>query len=309
MNRFKLIHLFLLIFAFGCSSSSINKGDGISAAVESEFSWIENKDFIKRRQVLYISEEDKFEENLSEIDSLARESIDRLPRGEIGDVIDSTNVITKLSGLCHARKMNRAYKLIEKENRRFKKNPSFWNQVGTCHLLRGNFRAARLFYDTARDYKKNFAPAINNIGVIQHHRGNLKRAFSAYKKATNANRLSLTPSFNLAQLQLQGGQTEKALATFRALVRRNGRDKDALLGYANALLIKGDAVNAAKLFNRLPSSMQKIASVATNFSLALKISGKQSMARRILSRAREPSDERQMEYFNQVKDFIYKGEP
>lgn len=316
MNKITLLLVSLLILG-GCSSDSKKtsdaqeqvREDAISPEIQQEFAWIENADFQEVAAEPYVATQDKFEGSLSREDALSQESIARLPAPKIEDAIDSDNVVTKLAGLCHAKKFPEAFQLVEKQHRKYRKHPAFWNQVGTCHLGKRDLRSAIVFYNKSRELDAKYAPPLNNLGVIYQARGSLQKAALAYKEASKLNQLSLTPIFNLAQLQLRGGQVENAILAFQALVKRNDEDADALAGFATALLIRGDSAQSARVFDRLPSQSQKNPAYGTNYALALKLSGNDAKAREVLSNVTSTPDQALIAYYNKVKGFVYQGTP
>lgn len=310
--NFLIFSLLLLISACSGNSkksqeqSNVND-ETISPEIQQEFGWIENSDFVEEETTNYNPAEDKFEGGIASHDSLSQESIARLPAPKIEDAIDSSDVVTKLSGLCHGRKFDEAFQLIQKVHRKFRKHPGFWNQVGTCHFSKKDYRSAILFYNKSRELDAKYAPPLNNLGVIYQVRGSLQKAYLAYKEAAKINPLSLTPLFNLAQLQLKGGQVENSLLAFQALIKKNDEDVDALAGFATALFIRGDAEQAVRVYDRLPNDAQKNPSYGTNYALALKIVGQENKARDILSQVTSTPDQSLINYYNKVKNFVYQG--
>ncbi len=311
----KVILLFIstLILFAGCSSDSIKnsnetvQNEAISPEIQQEFNWIENSDFAEVEAAPFIASEDKFEGSIASHDSLSQESIARLPAPKIEDAIDSNNITTKLAGLCHANRFNDAFLLVKKQFRKFKKHPGFWNQVGTCYLRKRDFRSAIIFYNKSREIDSKYSPPLNNLGVIYQIRGSQAKAYLAYKEASKLNPLSLTPLFNLAQLQLQGGQVDNAIIAFQALVKKNEDDIDALAGFATALFIRGDTDQAVRVYERLPIEAVQNPSYGTNYSLALKLVGKEDKAREILSQVTSTPSRKLIDYYNKVKTFVYQG--
>tara|TARA_R110000868_G_scaffold153058_1_gene378358 strand:- start:3945 stop:4895 length:951 start_codon:yes stop_codon:yes gene_type:complete len=312
--KFLILPALVCLFIVGCSSSS-KKSDSaqtpqdevISPEIQQEFGWIENSDFVEEQTMAYNPADDKFEGSLSSADSLSQESIARLPAPKIEDAIDSNDIVTKLAGLCHARKFSEAFQVVQKVHRKYRKHPAFWNQVGTCHLGKRDYRSAILFYNKSRELDSKYAPPLNNLGVIYQSRGSIQKAYLAYKEAAKLNPLSLTPIFNLAQLQLFGGQVEDALVAFQALVKRNDDDNDALAGFATALLIRGDTAQAVRVYDRLSDEAKQNPSYGTNFALAQKLSGDENGARSTISRIASTPDQNLIAYYNKVKSFVYQG--
>ena len=309
-----LASLVTLFIFTGCSGSSKKaddassvQDDAISPEIQQEFGWIENSDFVEEQTMNYNPADDKFDGSLGSSDSLSQESIARLPAPKIEDAIDSNDIVTKLAGLCHARKFTEAFQVVQKVHRKFRKHPAFWNQVGTCHLGKRDYRSAILFYNKSRELDSKYAPPLNNLGVIYQTRGSVQKAYLAYKEASKLNPLSLTPIFNLAQLQLFGGQVEDALIAFQALVKRNDDDNDALAGFATALLIRGDTEQAVRVYERLSSEAKQNPSYGTNFALAQKLSGDENGARSTITKIASTPDQSLIAYYNKVKSFVFQG--
>lgn len=312
--KFILLNLAILFVLVGCAGDSKKltaeqtaQNDAISPEIQQEFNWIENSDFTEVEPEPYVASNDKFEGGIASEDSLSQESIARLPAPKIEDAIDSSDITTKLAGLCHSNRFNDAFLLVKKQFRKFKKHPGFWNQVGTCYLTKKDYRSAILFYNKSREIDSKYSPPLNNLGVIYQIRGSKAKAYLAYKEASKLNPLSLTPLFNLAQLQLQGGQVDNAIVAFQALVKKNDDDVDALAGFATALFIRGNTDQAIRVFDRLSSEALSHPSYGTNYALALKLGGNEDKAREVLSKVSSTPSRELIDYYNKVKAFVYQG--
>ena len=308
--------IFILLFA-GCAGSGdkvsnengVVRDETISPEIQKEFDWIENSNFVEESAAPFVASNDQFEGSLARADALSTESIARLPAPKIESAIESDDVITKLAGLCHGNKFEEAFSLVQKQHRKYRRHPAFWNQVGTCHLGKRDYRSAILFYNKAREFDAKYAPPLNNLGVVYQIRGSLQKAALAYKEATKVNPLSVTPIYNLAQLQLAGGQVESAILAFQALVKCNDEDVDALAGFATALLIRGDIEQSVRVFDRLPSNARQSPVYGTNYALSLKLTGNDAKAREILSQVASSPDQNVIAYYNKVKNYIYQVQP
>lgn len=63
------------------------------------------------------------------------------------------------------------------------KNAVVWNKAGMAELQLGRFDQAKRRFDRAVKLKKDYAEAVNNLGVVSYKRGSYRRAISQYKKA------------------------------------------------------------------------------------------------------------------------------
>ena len=125
-----MIKIFILILFVSCSSSE-KKTSSFSEDIEKEFSSLENSDFKDLPEVSYDEVSDRFPPDINEDDALSAESLTRFPEPKLDDVVDESDVIGKAIANCYKKDYQTAEKLLDKNYKSFKNNPSYWNQVGT----------------------------------------------------------------------------------------------------------------------------------------------------------------------------------
>lgn len=76
-----------------------------------------------------------------------------------------------------------ALEFYDQALRRAPKNALLWNKSGMAELQLGHGEAARRRFEKAVKLKKNYAEAVNNVGVIYYQQKNYRRAIQQYKKA------------------------------------------------------------------------------------------------------------------------------
>ncbi|MFT6069413.1 MAG: tetratricopeptide (TPR) repeat protein [Bacteriovoracaceae bacterium] len=296
-----ILMTFILVIS-SCGSSDKNSSAG-STPEDKEFGWIENKAFNKVSEVPYNSSEDIFKEVMND-DSLSAESISRLPAPKIERISESSDPVSQGIGKCYGKDFAEAEKVFESNYKRYKNHPGYWNQIGTCQFLKGEYRKALLFYNKSRGLNPRYAPPVNNIGVIHQRQGRDQKALSAYEKAVELNKFSLTPLFNLGQLYLKYGFVEKAEGVFNTLYRKNSDDVDVLSALGTSALLKEDYSRAVSFFSKIPRRQLSEAKLGLNFSVALKAAGREKDAKTVFERVDPQSLGDLGGYYNKVGRFI-----
>jgi tetratricopeptide (TPR) repeat protein len=293
-------HFLVLILLFGVSCASQQKGslNSVDGYSEEDLSWVKNEDFRPTPTVDYNIREDFYMESLSSDDSLKKESIERAPKNVLNRIENSENLISQLASLCYQKEDKKASFLMDKMYESYKKNPAYWNQIGTCYLNSDEHQRAELFYNKALDEKEDYAPAVNNLGVIYYREQRYQKAMSAFEKASNINRFSLTPSFNLAQLYLKFGFIDKAADIFKALWRQSNSDSDVINALATVALLRNQIDQSLRLYSELEESDFRKPEYGLNYAVALKMANRTDEAFDVLkdlqsSRAQSLSDYQQ----------------
>jgi tetratricopeptide (TPR) repeat protein len=285
----------ILLFSISCASQQNGQFNQVDGYSEEDLSWVRNEDFRPISTVDYNIREDFYMESLSSDDSLKKESIERAPKNVLNRIENSDDLISKLASLCYQREDRKASSLMDEMYGRYKKNPAYWNQIGTCYLNSDEHQRAELFYNKALDEKKDYAPAVNNLGVIYYREQRYQKAMSAFEKASGINRFSLTPSFNLAQLYLKFGFIDKAADIFKALWRQSNTDTDVVNALATIFLLRNQIDQSLRLYSGLGDSELRKPEYGLNYAVALKMANRTDEAFDVLndlqsSRAQSLSD-------------------
>lgn len=262
----------VLFGAVGCASGGKKKDINLDE--------LTNKDFKKPAAERYNENKDYFSSVEIEGDSaLEDETLYRLQNSD--GKVESSDAITKIVKACYEGEFDQAFDIVSAEHDRYKENPAFWNQVGTCYLLQGKKRKALLFYNKSLEFKPGYSPALNNIGVMYRKDGQDQKAEVAFNRAIEKSNFAKTPRFNLAQLYLDYGLFNNAIAQLRVLERAD-KDSDVFASLGSAYLMAGDYRKASSYFNKLPSNYLEKPYVGINAALAFYQSGNQEKARDIL---------------------------
>jgi Flp pilus assembly protein TadD len=277
----QLTVLLLLVGLWSCSSTKKE----VAPEKKDEFHWIDDNDFDRVSEEKFSAKEDSYQdEELLKNDSLGAESMHKSSdQPRIMNLNLEGDKVGALAANCYQGRYSQAMSLATKLYKKFKKNPSYWNQLGTCYVLQKEYRKAILYYNKSRDMNKMYAPAINNLGVIYQRQGYTQKALVAYKKAYEINSFSLTPAFNLAQLYLQYGFYEDARVMLMALHNKNKNDADVIHSLGTIYLAEGENSRAVQMYSTLGRDQLARPQIGINFSLALKSVGRNKDARTIFS--------------------------
>jgi tetratricopeptide (TPR) repeat protein len=260
-----------LLFLASCASNSKKDVD-----VDD----ITNADFKKKKAIAYNANKDYFKGVDSKYSSaLNDEGIQRVDK--FGGDVESQDVITKIILACYEKEFEDAQELIRENQEAYRSNPAFWNQVGTCYLLQKERRKALLFYNKALEFDTNYAPALNNLGVLYRKYGEDQKAEIAFKRAIKGNNFAKTPRFNLAHLYLTYGLYKFALKELSVLDRVSKGDIDVLAGMGTAHLMSGNPKLAKKYFDKIEASFYEIPYIGLNASFANYLAGNKELARDI----------------------------
>jgi tetratricopeptide (TPR) repeat protein len=295
--------IFFSITLVGCSlaqNNAVKKHDDFSEDLEQEFSFVTDKSFRPIPIVKYENKNDVFTDSSSDDDVLSKESLDKSPAPRVEDVVDSDDQISALISQCYKQNFTAAFRLVDKLYSQYKKNVGYWNQIGTCYLLKGEVSKSILFYNKARSLKSNFAPAINNLGVINQLRGKFQKSLLAYKEAASYSPKSLTPKFNLAQLYLKFGHNKQALNIFKHLNDIGQDDPDILNGLAVTYLKMGKINKSIEYFKDIDSDLLESEHFGINYAYALNLNGKKEKARKIMTIINKNISSKNSEYFSKV---------
>jgi len=302
VKAFKLTFLISCLALFGCGSGSTKNEktknvDEIDTLTDANFKWPAPREY----QVV----DDFLDGKVADYDDvLKEESLSKIPRDELEEPSDVPKSIDKAILACYRGDYNYANNIFDSLLKEYRKNPIYWNQVGNCFMMRGDDRKALLFYNKARDLKKDYAPPINNIGVIFEKSSFDQKALKSYEQAKKVSSFSLTPVFNLAQIYAKYGFIEEGKQLFESMVRLNSKDQDALHGLAFLQMVLGDYNGAIQLFDRMPSEYYLKPEVGVNLAYTLFLSGNKGKAQDVLSDLKPSKNEDVLAYVSKIRSLI-----
>lgn len=295
-----LVSVLILSLFVSCASKRRSEGKSVSN--------ITNEDFKKEPAISFSEKKDFYD--LSEInditdDSLINETIQRVPEAKLEAITadqSSADPLSRLSSLCYQKEFRSAFILIDKVYRPYKKNAAYWNQVGTCYFLKGDYRKSRLFYEKSISLKKNYAPPFNNIGALHLKNNEYAKALAAFEKAESLSRNSLTPTYNLSQVYLNFGIVAKAKAGFSKIERAKGGDPGVLNGLATSYLFEGNVSKAIQYYEQINPTLFERASFGINYAVALKL-GRQNDKAQVVIRSVDVTDKWEA-YYKRARNFV-----
>lgn len=297
----KILPLLLILSA---CSSTVEKQRTISN--NGELAWIDELDFDPKAEAVYRSDNDEYRPSGSDEseNALAKESLAVVGHSKLETALNKgDDALMKITANCYLNKFDEAFAIADSLYASYKSNTSYWNQIGTCYYLNGDFSKALLFYNKSRDLDKKYVPAINNLGVVYERQGKHQKALAAYKLASDTNKFAITPTFNLAQLYLKFGTVGKAFPIFRGLYNKSPKDVDVAAALATSHLIKGDYQEAVNIYSKLSKEAIERPEIGVNYALALKFTNKTDEANKVLSNMGTPLGEL-ADYTRKVESFV-----
>lgn len=285
-----------LVFLTSCATNKVS-------TTFKDVEEIKQEDFKPVKQVRYSKKDDYFSKVESQYSkALNEESLERVFRYD-GDV-EVSSPMGRITELCYKKEFLKAKELFKKYSKSHLKNPIYWNQVGTCFLIEGNRRKALLFYNKALSLKSNYAPSLNNLGVMYVKEKDYSRALVAFRRARKASDFNKTPRFNLAKLYLHFGLYDRAITHANVLYQYSKSDVDVLNILATANLMKNRSKDSVKYFEKIDSSFLEKAEFGINYSLALHLSGNTKKAVDVFRDIDEVSDSNWKKYMKEIGQFI-----
>lgn len=287
--------LFLLLIFISCSSPKVKGPTSEEAHKVSKESFKKEKSLSASEVKDFISEKPK-----SLNSALYDETLDRYSVDELSLLSDSKDPLLNISIYCSKGDFNKAFDLASTLFDRYQKIPSYWNQIGNCHLNQGSQRKALLFYNKALEVNPNYVPSLNNIGVSYARLGEDQKALIAFERANNQSRFAKTPRYNLAKMYLKYGLAESALPLFNGLLNESTNDVDLINAVGTCYFMMSDYQKANSFFSKVPSSLLTRAEYGLNYSITLKKLGKSELAKKIFAQINEPKSKDQKDYYSLV---------
>ncbi len=265
---------------------------------------LKDQDFVRPKAQKYNYREDYITHAHSTLfPLLSDESMERYTEGEKENIEEKSNELDKLMALCHLKKSKEAFELADNIYLKNSENPIYWNSVGLCFFYQQDYRKAQLYFNKALGKEKNYAPAMNNIGVLYRMKNEDQKALEAFKTAKIYNRFSQTPKFNIAQLYLEYGLIDKAFSEFIRMKKMAPNDMDVRAALATAYLLKKEFRQAVNEFESLPEKIQEREDVVINYALSLYYSGNKEKARDIIKDA-NIKDTQTKEYYSFARKVV-----
>lgn len=293
--------LFIILFLASCGTSQkkqeANSPESLEGITNDSFKWPAPK--------TYQEVEDFLGQELSDSnDVLESETLAKVKEEDLEEPASLPKGLDQGIVACYKKNFALADEVFDRLLKEYIKNPIYWNQVGNCFMLKGEFRKALLYFNKARDLKSNYAPPVNNIGVIFQNKGFEQKALKSFEEAKKMASFSLTPIFNLAQLYTKYGFIEQGKTLFEALARMNQKDQDAIHGLAFLELVSGNTTGSINLYRRLDSNYIERPEVGVNYAYALFVAGNSSDASSVLGDLKQSNDGELNAYIEKVRGIV-----
>jgi Flp pilus assembly protein TadD len=135
-------------------------------------------------------------------------------------------------------------------------------------LLKKEYRKAILYFNKSLEFKPNYSPALNNIGVMYREMGDDQKAEVAFDSATKSSPYAKTPRFNLAQIYLEYGLSGNARTHLNVLVKAGG-DSTVYNSMAISYLMENNLKLAGKYFSKVNHDDLEKPEFGINYALYL----------------------------------------
>lgn len=182
--------------------------------------------------------------------------------------------LSSIEALCKDQEVTKGLKAASSQYLNYKDDPEYWNIIGSCFLSDLKFTKARLFFLRSLEEKKNYAPALNNLGVVYWNLGKHYEALSYFKRAEQENGTSGLISYNLARIYQHYGLHNKA-SEYWSKVSRDKLNVNDINYWASNLALTTKANEAVQIFK---STKQISETHFSLFAIALLKSGNKDEA-------------------------------
>ena len=224
-------------------------------------------------------------------DVLEKESMLRFTKKRLKKISHSNKNQLKSLALCYQGEISQGLKSLNKNYAKNKNKPSYWNHIGTCYFLNDNISKARMFFQKSHFLaKKQFSPALNNLGLLYLKEKQFEASLRYFQQAIKVAPSSLTPQFNLGHLYLQLGQSKKAEDIFKKLYRINQKDIDVISALGSIALTKGKIKESLAYFKKVSGKDLRRPDISLNYAMALTQANEKVKAKKVLANIENHKD-------------------
>ncbi|MCO4754132.1 MAG: tetratricopeptide repeat protein [Bacteriovoracaceae bacterium] len=220
----------------------------------------------------------------SRLDGLRHESLNRYTNQDL----EGLKGAFKSIALCHKGRYNEAFSQFKQDLDTNQNNPVYWNHLGTCYYLKGEYPKALIYLEISMKLtkkKKLLAAVYNNIGLVHLKQGNLPEAKASFKLSISNDKYAKTPRYNLAQLYLSRTNFNSAKQILEKLASQKPNDVDFNYSLGHLYLMKKQYIKALSKFDRIPEQYRKRDDVALNLATTFHLMGKHEEALKTLDSA------------------------
>lgn len=283
---------FLLLIGCSTSKEKVKNSNG-----EKSEGWTKPTQVKNNEQSDYFKVEAK---DAHQKDVLYTETMSRFEDTKLDVPVDVADPLSQAMNYCYQKDFERGLAIFKSVQAKYVKNESYYNQLGSCYLLKNNLLLATLYYKKSTAINKKYAPPYNNLGVVslKYHKAHV--AIKYFKEALREKPFAIVPRFNLAQVYLQYGMMNEALEIFNALYSNGTKDPDVISGIANAYLIKGNVTDSVSFFKQIDSRFHARPEVGLNYAVALNFTGNSQEAQTVFNRVDRTKLDKWDYYYHRV---------
>tara|TARA_Y100000780_G_scaffold232594_1_gene268592 strand:- start:260733 stop:261548 length:816 start_codon:yes stop_codon:yes gene_type:complete len=238
------------------------------------------------------------------LDGLRHESLNRYTNQDLAGLKGANKTIA----LCHSERYNEAFEQFKSDLDKNLNNPVYWNHLGTCYYLKGEYPKALIYLEismkTAKS-KKIKAAVFNNIGLVHLKQGNMAEAKLSFQTSIQENKRPLTPQYNLAQLYLSQTNYKRAEEILLKLASKRPKDVDFNYSLGHLYLMKKQFGKALSYLEKVPEAYRTREDVSINLATTYHLMGQHKKALKTLEATPDVSSQfafQQTELKRQIED-------
>jgi tetratricopeptide (TPR) repeat protein len=221
-------------------------------------------------------------------DVLAGESFLRYSSKRFEVIRSRNNMIQTAVTYCHQGDISDGLAQLKKYLIQERKNPNYWNHIGTCYYLNNQLSKAKYYFEialkmghTANQKTSSFLPAYNNLGLVYIKLRSFDKALNHFKLADKGGVL-VTPKFNMLQLYLKFGQLKKALKLSLVLYRLAPKDIDVISSLGTINLLQGKYKESKNFYDQIHKKYLEREDISGQYAIVLYKLGYYEDAKRML---------------------------
>ena len=231
--------------------------------------------FKEIKEKRYYKDKDFYTHSLVNSNALGKETLYLYRYNERTQILkDLKDPISLAGNYCYLRKFNRGLGLLDKIYPSYKSQSRFWNQMGICYFLKGEYRKADLYLHKSLDLNNKYVPALNNLGVLYNLRSFYQKSYETFNESSKISSFSMTPILNKAQILLKFNLFSKACPIFKTLHREDSFNKYIGHGLGTCYLFQGDYRKAWSIYRDLKINIKEDEIPYVHYLVALKLLGR-----------------------------------
>jgi tetratricopeptide (TPR) repeat protein len=240
-------------------------------------------------------------------DSLREESLERQNKDRLSPFLGENSSKRNLS-FCHLNLINKGLKGLRRSFNQRKGEASYWNDMGVCFYLKGDYSKAYYYFNVSLEKTKNEkikSLPYNNLGLLYLLWKKYSKAIESFEKASLLNPEAKVPRYNMAQTFLTLGYSKKAL-NILGKISGTFEDDDFYISKGYAYLIQKKFQKALLELNKVSSAKEKRHDVGLYKAYSYLHLGQLDTALKFLEERQLSQNKRLIYFENKVKKEIIK---